>query len=87
MKALRFRVQNFRNINDSGWISLEPVTTFAGRNEFGKTTLLKAFHKFNRQKYSQGFSRSGDTSRMPDRPLEAIEGVGQVRFLYHHSYN
>ncbi len=47
MKALRFRVQNFRNINDSGWILLEQVTAFVGRNESGKTTLLKAFHKFN----------------------------------------
>ena len=47
MKALRFRVQNFRNINDSGWIPLEQVTAFVGRNESGKTTLLKAFHKFN----------------------------------------
>jgi len=47
MKATRFRIQNFRNINDSGWIPLERVTNFVGRNESGKTTLLKAFHKFN----------------------------------------
>ena len=47
MKVTRFRIQNFRNINDSGWIPLERVTNFVGRNESGKTTLLKAFHKFN----------------------------------------
>ena len=47
MKAVRFRIQNFRNIDDSGWIPLERVTNFVGRNESGKTTLLKAFHKFN----------------------------------------
>ena len=47
MKAIRFRVQNFRNIDDSGWISLEKVTAFVGRNESGKTALLKALHKFN----------------------------------------
>lgn len=47
MKATRFRVQNFRNIDDSGWVALEQVTAFVGRNESGKTTLLKAFHKFN----------------------------------------
>jgi len=40
-------VENFRNINDSGWIPLEKVTAFVGRNESGKTTLLKALHKFN----------------------------------------
>ena len=47
MKATRFRVQNFRNVDDSGWIPLEAVTAFVGRNESGKTTLLKALHKFN----------------------------------------
>ena len=47
MQAKRFRVQNFRNIDDSGWISLDRVTAFVGRNESGKTTLLKALHKFN----------------------------------------
>ena len=47
MKALRFRVQNFRNIEDSGWIELDQVTAFVGRNESGKTALLKALHKFN----------------------------------------
>jgi predicted ATPase len=47
MKAIQFRVQNFRNINDSDWIPIEQVTAFVGRNESGKTTLLKALHKFN----------------------------------------
>ena len=47
MKAIRFRVQNFRNIDDSDWIELEKVTAFVGRNESGKTSLLKALHKFN----------------------------------------
>ena len=47
MKAVRFRVQNFRNIDDSDWIPLERVTAFVGRNESGKTSLLKALHKFN----------------------------------------
>jgi predicted ATPase len=47
MKAVRFRVQNFRNIDDSDWIALERVTAFVGRNESGKSALLKALHKFN----------------------------------------
>ena len=53
MRALRFRVQNFRNIDDSGWIDLEKVTAFVGRNESGKTALLKALHKFNPSSISQ----------------------------------
>ena len=47
LKAVRYRVQNFRNVDDSGWIPLERVTAFVGRNESGKTALLKALHKFN----------------------------------------
>ncbi len=45
--AKKFRVLNYRNINDSGWIPLERATVFVGRNEAGKTALLKALHKFN----------------------------------------
>jgi energy-coupling factor transporter ATP-binding protein EcfA2 len=41
------RVQNFWNVDDSGWIPVEQVTTLLGRNESGKTALLKALHKFN----------------------------------------
>ena len=47
MRATRFRVQNFRNIEDSGWVALERMTSFVGRNEAGKSSLLKALHKFN----------------------------------------
>ena len=45
--AKKFQVLNYRNIDDSGWIPLERVTAFVGRNESGKTALLKALHKFN----------------------------------------
>ncbi len=47
MKALRFRVRNYRNIDDSGWVPLDCVTAFVGRNESGKTSLLRALNKFN----------------------------------------
>ena len=46
MKATRFRVRNFRNIEDSGWVALDRLTAFVGRNESGKSSLLKALHKF-----------------------------------------
>ena len=47
LTATRFQVLNYRNIEDSGWIPLERITAFVGRNEAGKTALLKALHKFN----------------------------------------
>ena len=85
MKAIRFRVQNFRNIDDSDWISLEKVTAFVGRNESGKTTLLKALHKFNpatpepydpqrefpRDRYTRDFVSNG--SKGEDWPVCSVE--------------
>ena len=47
LTATRFQVLNYRNIDNSGWIPLERVTAFVGRNEAGKSALLKALHKFN----------------------------------------
>ena len=47
LTPLRFRVTHYRNIDDSGWIELAQVTALVGRNESGKTALLKALHKFN----------------------------------------
>jgi len=47
LKVTQFRVLNYRNIDDSGWIPIERVTALVGRNESGKTALLKALHKFN----------------------------------------
>ena len=43
----RFQVLNYRNFRDSGWIPLERITAFIGRNESGKSALLRALHKFN----------------------------------------
>ena len=47
LKMTKFRVLNYRNITDSGWIPVEKVTAFVGCNESGKSALLKALHKFN----------------------------------------
>ena len=85
MKAIRFRVQNFRNIDDSDWIALEKVTAFVGRNESGKTSLLKALHKFNpatpepydpqrefpRDRYTRDYVANGSKGR--DWPVCSVE--------------
>jgi energy-coupling factor transporter ATP-binding protein EcfA2 len=47
MKLVRFRVEMFRCIIDSKWVEVTPLTVLVGKNESGKTTLLKALHKFN----------------------------------------
>jgi len=42
-----FRVRNFRSINDSGEIQASRITSLLGRNESGKSNLLKALHSLN----------------------------------------
>lgn len=47
MKLDSFRVQNYRSINDSGDISVSRITALLGRNESGKSNLLRALHSLN----------------------------------------
>lgn len=48
MKIDSFRVRKFRNIEDSGQINLlDRLTCIIGKNQAGKTALLRALHKFN----------------------------------------
>jgi energy-coupling factor transporter ATP-binding protein EcfA2 len=47
MKLTRFRIQRYKCILDSGWIAAPSLTVLIGKNESGKTSLLKALHKFN----------------------------------------
>ena len=46
MRPTAFRVQMYKSIIDSGWVDVTPLTVVVGKNESGKTTLLKALHKF-----------------------------------------
>jgi predicted ATPase len=47
MKLRRFRVQKFKCVLDSGWVDVSDLTVLVGKNEAGKTSLLRALHKFN----------------------------------------
>ncbi|MGH9659601.1 MAG: AAA family ATPase [Bryobacteraceae bacterium] len=47
MKLTAFRIYRYRSIHDSGWIEINPLTVLVGKNESGKTNVLKALHKFN----------------------------------------
>ena len=40
MKLTKFKVTNFRSVDDSGWIEADAVTALIGVNESGKTNLL-----------------------------------------------
>jgi predicted ATP-dependent endonuclease of OLD family len=47
MELTNFRVQMYKSVLDSGPISVENLTVLVGKNESGKTTLLRALQKFN----------------------------------------
>ena len=47
MQLKSFRVLFYRPILDSGWVDIDDITVVVGKNESGKTALLKALHKFN----------------------------------------
>jgi len=47
MKLVKFRINEFRSIEDSGWIKASDLTTLVGSNESGKTNLMIALWKLN----------------------------------------
>lgn len=47
MKMARFRVQNYKKVQDSGWISCGDLTAFVGKNEAGKSALFRGLSKLN----------------------------------------
>ncbi|TOH26868.1 AAA family ATPase, partial [Vibrio parahaemolyticus] len=47
MKLTKFRVRNFRSINDSGEITTDDLTAILGRNESGKSNILLALQHLN----------------------------------------
>jgi hypothetical protein len=47
MKLTSCRVQNYRSIQDSGWVDIDDMAVVVGKNESGKTSFLKALWKFN----------------------------------------
>lgn len=81
MKLTGFRIHNYRAILDSGWVDVEDITVIVGKNESGKTALLKALHKFNPFKpepYS--LEREWPRGHRKERSLDAV--VVGTRFAF-----
>ncbi|WP_094712516.1 AAA family ATPase [Hahella sp. CCB-MM4] len=68
MQLKSFRARNFRSINDSGEIQVSRITSLLGRNESGKSNLLRALHSLNPVEGFQALSPIKDFPR--DRKLE-----------------
>lgn len=64
MKLLKYRVTDFRSVQDSGWIEADQVTCLIGTNESGKTNLLLPLWKLNP-------ARDGEIRQIDDHPRKA----------------
>ena len=69
MKLARFKVMNFRSVDDSGGIEVDAVTALIGVNESGKTNLLLPLWKLNS-------ARDGEIQPTADFPKTMF---GQIR--------
>lgn len=47
MKLSKFRVQNYKKINDTNWITCKDLTVIIGKNEAGKSAICKGLSKLN----------------------------------------
>lgn len=76
MKLMRFRVSNFRSVEDSGWIEAEKVTALIGVNESGKTNLLLPLWKLNP-------ARDGEIQPTSDFPKTMFGAIRNAPGDYH----
>lgn len=65
MKLLRYKVTNFRSVENSGWIECDDITTLVGINESGKSNLLLALWKLHPV-------NNGDIDILHDMPVSKL---------------
>src|SRR5687767_9672585 len=81
MRLVEFRVQMYRSIIDSSWVKVNQLTVVVGKNESGKTTLLKALHKlkpFSPERYSM--DSEWPRGRRQERNPKQIACTGRFQF-------
>lgn len=47
MKLEAFRVRNYKKIHDTGWVKVGPLAVLVGKNEAGKSAILRGLSKLN----------------------------------------
>jgi energy-coupling factor transporter ATP-binding protein EcfA2 len=81
MELKRFRVWKYRNIQDSGDVELDSnLTCVVGKNQSGKTSLLRALHKFNPHDKGEKYSLSMDWPRGERRAKNESQVVCAAAF-------
>lgn len=78
MKLVKYQVENFRSVENSGWIDCDDVTTLVGINESGKSNLLLALWKLNP-------AREGAIDILHDLPVSKLSSLrknaSEVKFI------
>jgi predicted ATP-dependent endonuclease of OLD family len=81
MQLKAFKVLYYRPILDSGWVDVDDITVIVGKNESGKTALLKALHKFNPFKPEPyNIDREWPRGHRKERSQDAV--VVETRFAF-----
>jgi hypothetical protein len=63
MRLDSLRVQNYRCIEDSGWVSIDGLVCLIGRNESGKTAFMEAVQTLNPAYEGDGYAPYDDYPR------------------------
>lgn len=79
MNLHSFRITHFRSVLDSGWVLVHPLTVLVGKNEAGKTNLLRALSKF-KPFLADEYNLAKDWPRHARKPPSPQETVCTVRF-------
>ncbi len=72
VRISEFRIQNFRNIRDTGFIELEDVTTLIGKNESGKTSTLEAINSFSADYEYDEYDLANSADVSPDDQVPIV---------------
>src|SRR5436190_1565738 len=81
MQLTAFRVFKYRNIVDSGLVSLaDQLTCIVGKNQSGKTNLLKALQKLNPHDKSVKYDVRSDWPRGGRRAKDGTQVVCEAHF-------
>jgi len=73
MKLKKFKIDKYKCIDQSGWIDVNDLTVIVGKNEAGKTTLLKGLHKLNPFKSEPyNIAREWPRGKRGERDVQAI---------------
>lgn len=73
-----FQIQMFKNVRDSGWVEVGDLAVIVGKNEAGKTSILRALHKFNPAtdtpyNIKKEWPRGLRARRSSDQPVATVE--------------